>query len=212
MKSDYIHIVKNVFSDDLRLVLLENCDKHFKHNLLQSDIIEVTKCIIDCHGLALSISSYFPYDERCWNIVCLKIKHHVLEYFKLLGIDESIIVPHSCWAERSKKEVTKPLSKKESNTMIFNEEFRIVDDDWLKKHMVRSVYFLKNHDSKFGTDIMVGEEVNSIPGEQNSLIIFDGGSYPCSNKFPIKDPNIKYNIVFDWYINDPFSVPDWILP
>lgn len=212
MKSDYIHIVKDVFSEDLQKVLLENCDKHFKHNLLQSDMIEVTKCIIDCHGLALSTSSYFPYSERCWNIVCLKIKHHVLEYFKVMGIDESIVVPHSCWAERSKKEVIKNLNQDQFNTRIFNDKFRIVDDDWLKKHMVRSVYHLQNHQSELGTDISIGGKVQSIPGEQNSLIIFDGGTYPCSNKFPINDKNIKYNIVFDWYINEPFGVPDWVLP
>jgi len=23
---------------------------------------------------------------------------------------------------------------------------------------------------------------------------------------------VKYNIVFDWYINIPFGVPDWVLP
>lgn len=218
MNSDYVHIVKNVFSDDLQRVLLENCDKHFKYNLLQSDVIEVTKCIIDCHGLSLSESSYFPYSERCWNIFCLKLKHHVLEYFKVIGVDESIIVPHSCWAERSKKfvydpnKVTKNLNQTQLNTRIFNDKFRIVDDDWLKKHMIRSVYHLQNCESKFGTDIMINERVESIPGEQNSLIVFNGGSYPCSNKFPIGDQNLKYNIVFDWYINDPFGIPDWVLP
>lgn len=91
-----------LFSDDLRNTLLMSCNKHFEYNLLHSDSVDVTKCIIDCHGLALSTSSYFPYDERCWNILCLKIKHHVLEYARLVGIDEFNIVPHSCWAERSK--------------------------------------------------------------------------------------------------------------
>lgn len=212
IQPDYIHTVKNIFSDDLRTVLLKSCDNHFKHNLLQSDVIEVTKCIIDCHGLSLSTSSYFPYSERCWNIFCLKLKYHVLEYFKLMGIDESFIVPHSCWAERSKKEVDKNLSEYESKTHIFNEDFRIVDDPWLKKHMIRSVYYLQNHDVYYGTDIIVDGNVKSIPAEQNSLVVFDGGTYQCSNKFPIANQNLKYNIVFDWYINDPFNVPDWILP
>lgn len=202
MKSDYIHIVKNVFSDDLRNTLILSCDNHFKHNLLHSDSVEVTKCIIDCHGLALSTSSYFPYDERCWNILCLKIKHYVLEYSRLVGIDEFSIVPHSCWAERSKKIKT----EKE----YFNDDFRLVDDNWLKKHMIRSVYYLQTDNSKFGTDIKIGNEIKLIQGEQNSLVIFDGGTYPCSNKFPIN--NAKYNIVFDWYINEPFDVPDWVLP
>lgn len=202
MRSDYIHVVKDVFSDDLRSTLLISCDKHFEYNLLHSDSVDVTKCIIDCHGLALSTSSYFPYNERCWNILCLKIKHHVLEYSKLVGIDEFSIVPHSCWAERSKKLKT----EKE----YFNDDFRLVDDNWLKKHMLRSVYYLQTDDSKFGTDIKIGNEIKLIHGEQNSLVIFDGGTYPCSNKFPSN--TTKYNIVFDWYINEPFDVPDWVLP
>lgn len=204
MQSDYIHIVKNIFSEDLRETLIMSCNTHFKHNLLSSDNIEITRCIIDCHGLALSTSSYFPYSERCWNILCLKIKHHVLEYVRLIGIDEFSIVPHSCWAERSKKTKNKSL--------VFNEEFRLVDDNWLKKHMIRSVYYLQNNDPKFGTDLRIGNEIKLIPGEQNSLAIFDGGSYPCSNKFLTNELNIQYNIVFDWYINEPFNVPDWVLP
>lgn len=212
IKSDYVHVVKNVFSDDLQNTLKESSDKHFEHNLLHSDTIEITKCIIDCHGLALSSSSYFPYVERCWNIFCLKIKHHVLEYSKSIGIDESLIVPHSCWGERS---IIKPNSKSKIigfESAIFQDEFRIVDDDWLKKHMIRSVYYLKNDNIQMGTDIKIGNKIKTIPGEQNSLSIFNGGSYPCSNKFLINNDFVKYNIVFDWYINIPFGVPDWVLP
>jgi len=212
IKSDYIHTVKNVFSDDLQNALKESSDKHFEHNLLHADAIEVTKCIIDCHGLGLSPSSYFPYVERCWNIFCLKVKHHVLEYSKVVGVDESVIVPHSCWGERS---VIKPNSKSSIigfNSSKFQDEFRLVDDDWLKKHMIRSVYYLRNNDTQMGTDIKVGNKIKSIPGEQNSLVIFNGGSYPCSNKFLLNTDYVKYNIVFDWYINIPFGVPDWVLP
>lgn len=222
IKSDCVHVVKNVFSDDLQNTLKESSDKHFEHNLLQSDEIEITKCIIDCHGLALSPSSYFPYVERCWNIFCLKIKHHVLEYSKSICIDESLIVPHSCWAERSAiKKLKKPRANTEFSSFkssifqdwfCYHEKFKIVDDDWLKKHMIRSVYYLRNNDTQMGTDIKVGNKIKSIPGEQNSLAIFNGGSYPCSNKFLINTDFVKYNIVFDWYINIPFDVPDWVLP
>jgi len=206
MQSDYIHVVKNVFSEDLRESLILNCDNHFKDNLLYSDAIQITKCIIDCHGLALSTSSYFPYTERCWNIFCLKIKHHVLEYARMSGIDEFSIVPHSCWAERSRR------IRQENKSTTFNEDFRLANDNWLKKHMLRSVYYLKNDDPQFGTDYRIDDKVKSIPGEQNSLVIFDGGSYPSSNKFSTNKVSIQYNIVFDWYINEPFDVPDWVLP
>ena len=213
IKSDTVHVVKNVFSDDLQNELKESSDKHFEHNLLHSDAIEVTKCIIDCHGLALSPSSYFPYAERCWNIFCLKIKHHVLEYSKHIGIDDSLIVPHSCWGERTKLKPT----KNDSAYKVYHEQFRLVDDDWLKKHMIRSVYYLKNDITQMGTDIIIGNKIKTIPGEQNSLAIFNGGSYPCSNKFLVGSAYgytdfVKYNIVFDWYINIPFGVPDWVLP
>jgi len=208
INTEYIHVVKNVFSDELVQELKKECDIHFEKNLLHSDKIEVTKCIIDCHGLALSVSSYFPYDKRCWNIFCLKIKKYVLEYFNNVGVDESVVVPHSCWAERS---VLQQLSLDLSLT-TFREGFRIVDDDWLKKHLVRSIYYLKNPDPKFGTDIKFGKTIKSIPGEENSLVVFDGGTHQCSNKFPVGLDSLKYNIVFDRYINYPFGVPDWVLP
>jgi hypothetical protein len=212
IKSDYVHVVKNVFSDDLQNELKVSSDKHFKYNLLHADAIEVTKCIIDCHGLALSSSSYFPYDERCWNIFCLRVKHHVLEYFIVVGVDESLIVPHSCWGERSATKPNSIFSVINFESSIFQDDFGLVDDDWLKKHMIRTVYYLRNDNVHMGTDIKIGNKIKSIPGEQNSLVIFNGGSYPCSNKFLINSDFIKYNIVFDWYINIPFGVPDWVLP
>lgn len=202
--TEYIHIVNDVFSEDMVKELKKECDAHFRKNLLFSDKIEVTKCIIDCHGLALSTSSYFPYDKRCWNIFCLKIKKYVIEYFNMVNVDEYSIVPHSCWAERS--------IKSNHKSEVYSEEFRIADDDWLNKHLVRSIYYLKNDNINNGTDIKYGNNIKSISGLQNSLIIFDGGTNPSSNKFPTDNSFQKYNIVFDWYINDPFNVPDWVLP
>jgi hypothetical protein len=204
MKSDYIHIVKNVFSKDMMNLLYESCQNQFLNNLSQSDDIDLTRNIIDCHGLSLSGGSYFPYNEKCWNVFCLKVKHYVVEYCNIVGIDESIIVPHSCWSERS--------NRKPSSNKVYQDGMNNNTDDWLKKHLIRVVYFLKNKYPFFGTDIQIEDTINCVQGEENSLVIFDSGTNRTSNKFPTNALTPKYNICFDWYINEPFHVPDWVLP
>lgn len=205
MKTDYIHIVDNVFSEKIIEDLYTSCKKHFTYNLNSNNEIEITRCIVDCHGLALSPSSYFPYTERHWNIFCLKIKKYVLQYCNVVGIDESIIVPHSCWAERSTiKNFSKGLN-------FYRDDFQLTTDDWLKKHLIRVIYYLRNEDDFFGTDIKIGNDIKDIPGKPNSIVIFDGGTNRSSNKYPINSDS-SYKIIFDWYINKPYKVPDWVLP
>ena len=82
MKSSEIKIVDNLFDSQTISDLIDSVDKHFEHNLMFSDFIEVTNSIIDCHGLALSDTAFFPYSERCWNILCLKVKKNVDSYCK----------------------------------------------------------------------------------------------------------------------------------
>ena len=101
MKSSEIKIVDNLFDSQTISELIDSVDKHFEHNLMFSDFIDVTNSIIDCHGLALSDTAFFPYSERCWNIFCLKVKQNVDSYCKDLGIDPIAVIPFSCWAERS---------------------------------------------------------------------------------------------------------------
>ena len=81
MQSDYLYSKNDVFSEDLRLDILKSSEKHFANNLVDGDngILQITEAIIDCHGLSLSPSSFFPYSERCWNIFCLKIRDLVYE-------------------------------------------------------------------------------------------------------------------------------------
>lgn len=233
--TEEVLIVDDLFDSSTIEQLYSECQKHFEKNLMFSDDIDVTHSIVDCHGLALSQSRYFPYSVNCWNILCLKIKKHVTEYCHKLGYDESFIIPFSCWAERSATEIDPNLLEGFSaltNGGVFEtgSEFdyfrdfpqKVFDQDGqVKKHFLRSVYNLHSPDCFFGTTIFFDSGEKKIPSKQNRLIIYDGGSYRSTHYYPKKGSNTlnfenylvgKYNIVFDWYINDPFDVPDWILP
>lgn len=224
-----VYIKDDYFDDDVISELYLSCQKHFDRNLLSKDYIEITNSIIDCHGLQLSGNSYFPYPENCWNILCLKIKKSVVEYCSSLGYDESTIVPFSCWAERNIPQ------KFENNSVDFLKQLSLIDtvndlsednlfydqpkivkdaDGQVKKHMIRAVYNLKTSiDGTGGTIIYFDKfKYTKINSKDNRLIVFDGGSYKSTNIYTINDSRSQFNIFFDWYINDPFDVPDWILP
>jgi hypothetical protein len=245
--TDKILIVDDCFNSSTVKELYFECQKHFEKNLLFSDEVDITHSIIDCHGLALSPSKYFPYSVNCWNILCLKIKKYVSEYCSEFGYDESFIVPFSCWAERVEIKISKEKYDLISNSRdilnslweeqqfdLFDEwgiedppdypynmdSYEKVTDTQVKKHFLRSVYNLSSPDPFFGTSIFFDKE-KKIPAKQNRLLIYDGGSYPSAQYYPERESDCsnfrnclvgKYNIIFDWYINDPFDVPDWILP
>lgn len=238
--TDKILIIDDLFDSSTVDQLYSECQKHFQKNLLFNDVIDITHSIIDCHGLALSPKKYFPYSVNCWNILCLKIKKYVSEYCLEFGYDESFIVPFSCWAERSDTKITQErrdelfasadsinLLWKDGTSDLFEDWYTMdphekVEDTEVKKHFIRSVYNLHSPDSFFGTSIIFKEGIEKkIPAKQNRLLIYDGGSYPSTHYYPKKGVDSskfencfvgKYNIIFDWYINDPFDVPDWILP
>ena len=228
--SKEVYIIDDIFDDTTIDQLYSSCQKHFEHNLMSSDFIEITNSIVDCHGLALSKSKYFPYSENCWNILCLKIKKHVVEYCSKHGYDESFIVPFSCWAERScwKEEINNEIKVdvetiKElivdfdeltpKDTFVADKPI-LVRDHQVKKHMLRSIYYLKTENSFFGTKIYFGNEEKKVMSKENRLVIYDGYSYKSHHFYPenLLDHRVQYNIIFDWYINDPFDVPDWVLP
>lgn len=213
-----------MFPKDLVDKLHQSCDKHFVYNKKdQLDYLEITNCIIDCHGLALSDSKEYPYEEDHWNIFCTTIKKHVLEYAKNLKLNSSIIIPHSCWSERI-CEWQDPLQYKLLPLFLpytSDEPWEYVNDDemydfWgLQKPMFRVVYYLKNPNSDYGTHVSIPNGVHINSGVENSIFIFDGGRLPSMNTIPSPDDlkkSPKYTIIFDWYINHPYDDPAWVLP
>lgn len=224
--SKEVYIIDDVFDSSTADQLYESCQRHFEFNVLASDFIEITNSIVDCHGLALSKSKYFPYSENCWNILCLKIKKHVVEYCEELGYDESYVVPFSCWAERTTQQDTSNLNLLDSLGISGNLDSEglqssvydapeIAIDDQVNKHMIRSVYNLISPDPFFGSVIYFDyKDIKRVYAKPNRLAIYDGGSYRSHHLYPEPkaDNRQKYNIIFDWYINDPFGVPDWVLP
>lgn len=198
---DEFYLIDDFFDPNTRIQLLNECNKQFKYNILVSDYIEVTNSILDCHGLALSDDKYFPYSTNCWNIFVLKIKEYVSQYCFKYGYDESTITPFSCWAERSKS----------CNIDSFFDSPSVVEDFQITKHFIRTVYTLVNFEPKYGTTIVFDDENTiSIRSNENRLLIYDGIKYKSTQHYSSKYK--KYNIIFDWYVNIPFDVPDWILP
>lgn len=220
MKSSEIKIVDDLFDSQTVSELIDSVDKHFEHNLMFSDFIEVTNSIIDCHGLALSDTAFFPYSERCWNVLCLKVKQNVDSYCKSLGIDPIAVIPFSCWAERSLhseqpvgavtiEDILDIDYDTRPDASFVRDDLAVVKDTQVKKHFLRSVYNLVSYDSFYGTIIDFGE-VTKVDSKDNRLSIYDGGTYKSAHYYP--NVSGKCNIVFDWYINVPYDVPDWILP
>jgi len=223
MKSSEIKIVDDLFDSQTVCELIDSVDKHFEQNLMFSDFIEVTNSIIDCHGLALSDTAFFPYSERCWNIFCLKVKQNVDSYCKDLGIDPIAVIPFSCWAERSLyseqpvsavtlEDVLDIDDSIKPNASLVRDSLTVVKDTQVKKHFLRSVYNLIPYHESYGTRIDFHDvlKMTKVDSKENRLIIYDGGTYKSTHYYP-NAPG-KYNIVFDWYINVPYDVPDWILP
>ena len=92
------------------------------------------------------------------------------------------------------------------------DDLAVVKDTQVKKHFLRSVYNLVPYHESYGTRIDFHDvlKMTKVDSKENRLIIYDGGTYKSTHYYP-NAPG-KYNIVFDWYINVPYDVPDWILP
>lgn len=210
-------IIKNVFSREIVDLLYISCKKNFVYNVQTCDKIINTNCIVDCHGLALSPNVVFPYYEYQWNVFCMTIKKILIEYTKLNSMDSSLLIPHSCWAERSLD--WNLHNKDEFRVNVYKDSFKKNKDHWLENYlkvdcpMIRVVYFLKNPDPKYGVMFYDGVKTHSLPGEENSLLIYQCREIYSSNKFPTDSEN-KYNIIFDWYLHKPgaFKRPTWFLP
>jgi|DEB0MinimDraft_6_1074348.scaffolds.fasta_scaffold00025_5 hypothetical protein len=207
METNKFLIIDDVFSEKIRNELYIQCNLHLTLNLLSTDYIDITKSIIDCHGLALTSDKYFPYSLNCWNVFCLEVKKHVTSYIKSRGIDEYSLTPFSCFAERNVPTSTKGRCYSDTISKIKDPEGQV------KKRFIRSIYLLKNIDPN--TYIVVNERgvsTDHIKTFENRLVIFDGTKYRSTQYYPRRNQYSKCCIIFDWYINEPFHVPDWILP
>ena len=234
---DKVTVYSDFFDETLREDIFKESKKHFvSKNLLFDDTHQVTDCIIDCHGLNMSNSRYFPYEVNCWNILCLKIKQYVVKYAERFDCDSTDIIPFACWGERFSPEcsgyVESPIADFED---VFNEYSKVptfrydsakksVDrKGQVQKHFIESTYTLYSTSPSVGTIVYLDEDKatetihgyksspSHIETPQNSLIIYDG-NYRHTNMYPHKCHHQKYSINFTWYINRPFEVPDWILP
>jgi hypothetical protein len=191
-------IIDNVFDEVTVSCIFEECEKHLKDNLLANDELKITKSILDCHGLALSTDKYFPYSIPCWNKFCLIIKKHVVDYCKE---DPIAITPFSCWAEKSGKI---------SGNAFRDSPVKVMDTDGqVKNKFIRTVYNLKTPNKAYGTKLIYKNDTKFVSSENNRLLIYDDTCI-STHYYPSYSP--RYNVIFDWYINIPFKIPDWILP
>lgn len=222
----------DVFDDFLDPSTLEeihnNSLKHYENNLMSSDFVDITNSIIDCHGLKLSTTAYFPYDENCWNILSLAVKEKVADYvLDEYGFDRDYVIPYSCWGERvdSPQSYVRNDKIKDALFRVQNkskygygayDDPRFAKDDYGDIHIIRTILHVVVEDveNNSGLRIYFDKESTKVDAKKNRLIIFDAYSYKNHVIYPIKEINKErsYIIFFDWFINDPFRVPDWILP
>ena len=203
-------IIDDLFDAQTISELKTSADEHFKSRLLFNDQISITESIIDCHGLYLSNSKYFPYSQRCWNIFCLKVKKHVVDFCAEYDVDPFNVIPFSCWSERSNgisAEYEYDVDGEDPNVMD-DLEYAFDCDHQVKKTFIRSVYKLSGSLGVIMQDSSLKRR--EVELKENSLFIFNGTENKSANIYP---PRVgEYNLIFDWYVNDPFDVPDWILP
>ena len=199
MDVDYLYSKNDVFSDQLRLDVLKASEKHFKNNLLDHDngIFQITESIIDCHGLSLSPSSFFPYTERCWNIFVLKIRDLVYEYCDNAEISWHSMIPFSLYGERISYAQYEGVPRSKWQHKIYSRIYeagaqydlkkwkkgtqvsglrntsnpKITVDKQVKKTFIRCVYYMQNKDDSFGTHVETSKEVVRHKGIENSVLI-----------------------------------------
>ena len=139
----------DVFDDFLDLSTLEEIHnsslKHYDHNLMSSDFVDITNSIIDCHGLRLSTTAYFPYDENCWNILSLAVKEKVADYvLDEYGFDRDYVIPYSCWGERVDSPQSYIENDKVKNAVIKSKySHGAYDDPQFAKDMYGDVHMIR---------------------------------------------------------------------
>jgi hypothetical protein len=215
--------VFNVFSEEIISNLKESCDKHFIHNVIienPKSYFEFTETIIDCHGLSLTPSLKYPYEEEWWNIFVLKAKKEVLKYAQFTGIDPKKVAPFAVWSYRI-------IEYLDINHYINHNPYinmKPTEDGGIEKgkKMIGLVYYLTNPNENFGILVnteevpynnVKSEEINYYVdyGKENSFFIFDAS---LSHSFvPPSPEDLKispaYVIVFNFFINEPYSRAAW---
>ena len=211
---------RDVFSEGIRLELLEKLERHFEDNLYDADngIVQLTECVIDCHGLALSPSSYFPYIDRCWNIFVLKVRDCIHEYAEQIGVNPTSMIPFSCYAERLSYNMFEGLDPETWKHTIWRRfyqsgdaydlkdwrvnkdagmitgvkdrgDVRVLNDKQVKCPFIRTVFYLQNKDQAYGTHIETKKGTYRHLGEENSLLIYP--NLPSYNVLPHNPEHIE---------------------
>jgi hypothetical protein len=207
----------DVFDDKTVEQLRDSCDIHFKLNLRGgTPIFQITKCIMDCHGLHLTNSSIYPYCQPYWNTfcktVCEKVKEYLIlvhpelllpkwEYKHVLSTGYQVF-PQACWAIKILPDKTKrPICHLE----------RSQDSLFDKDTFITAIYYLKNTSLGNGTVVEFSEsQYYKSDGAENSLFIFRDSVF--GEYIPYKDDEEKIVIRFEFCVlGEPHNVP-WTSP
>ena len=207
----------DVFDSKTVEELKDSCDIHFKLNLCGgTPIYQITKCIMDCHGLHLTNSSIYPYCQPYWNTfcktVCEKVKEYLIlvhpelllpkwEYKHVLSTGYQVF-PQACWAIKILPDKTKrPICHLE----------RSQDSLFDKDTFITAIYYLKNTSLGNGTVVEFSEsQYYKSDGAENSLFIFRDSVF--GEYIPYKDDEEKIVIRFEFCVlGEPHNVP-WTSP
>jgi hypothetical protein len=213
--------VFDVFSEEIMSYLRKSCEKHFIHNVIVENpkmYFEFTETIIDCHGLALTSSRKYPYEEEWWNVFVLKAKKEVLKYAQISGIDPKIVAPFALWSFRI-IEYASVLQYLNHNPYI---NMRPIEDNGIEhgKKMISAIYYLNNPNENFGILVKTNQN-NSVVrnetdfyinyGKENSFFILDSSLHHSFVAPSPEDLKISpvYIIQFDFFINQPYTKAAW---
>lgn len=215
LNQQFFYKVFDVFDKQTIDQLNSSCDKHFNENYYvkeyedEFDPVLLTNSIMDCHGLHLTGSLNYPYEEEWWNTFVYAAKKEIIKYGEIIGINPKIICPFACWALRMTKwnedyhyEGYSPFT-----------DMKVIEDDVIEfgKEMISVVYYLKTPDNNCGFLVESKKDYYTDTAKQNSFFIFK-----CSNLhspiLPSPD-DLKISpftaIVFNFFINEPYSKPAW---
>lgn len=201
--------------------LLESCDKHFEFNshpnAEATNLYQITKCIMDCHGLHLTNSLIYPYCQPYWNTFCKTVCEKIKEYLLLLHPELLLpkwnyknelstgyqVFPHSCWA-------IKILADKRRRP-ICNMDEKSRDLLWPEDTFITAIYYLKNTSIGNGTVVEYNKsQYYKSDGAENSLFIFRNSKF--GEYIPYKDDEEKIVIRFEFCVlGKPHNVP-WTSP
>lgn len=181
--------VYDILSENLRMELLEDCNKH----LLKRSIDTMKPKGINDPFPPEDAEFFFSMKllkKECWKNLTKQIFIQCLEYYKLIS-DKKIYL-ESCWINK----VGSYCKEDEESKLCFHEKSGLYTENEYhihrKEQIVSAVYYLQNNSEECGTIIRCPEGELIMNGRQNSLSIFNPGLYhsplmpnrECSSKNP----------------------------